>query len=432
MPVKRLHFEIEKIGLFQIFIVLVLFLYAAVSEFAGYIFPSSKILIWMIFPAVLSILGVIIFWHILNIELIFYVAFMLAVYFFHNYYIEEHIYYQPLLFTSIILAGYISDRTIKWVEYLVPMLRAAYIFYAVCTIVFWFTPSFYLGTVVNLFPETRTRLIEWYNSGCMAGLSSHYSVNAIYIANGLIMEVSRIFAVHRVKKHQILLVILMGAALLLTGKRGHIIFTAAAVFAIYWYYNEKKMRLLNAIRFLITGACVAVVIFSVFPVLGVFIERFQEQIRAGNILTNRWMFWKLAFQKFSEHPVIGIGWGQFLAESDEVLDYMAHVHNVYIQLLCETGIVGFGIYVSWIVIRLREAVRLFVFSRKFWRDIPYRIRWSLIYSLCFQVFFVLYGFTGNPLYDAIVFIPYIIACSITIYYGKGLIRHRKVVGIKSV
>lgn len=432
MSVKRLRLEREKIGLFQIFIVISMFLSATVSEFVTYIFPSTKILMGIIFLAVISMLGIALLWHILNIELFFHIALMLAVYFFHNYYIERNLYYQPLLFVSIIMACYISDRTIKWAEYLLPMLRAAYIFYAVCTVIFYFTPSFYLGTVVNLFPATRSRLIEWYNSGCMPGLTSHYSVNAMYIASGLLIEVSKIFASDRVKKYQILLIMLMAVSLLLTGKRGHIIFVGAAVFVLYWYYNDKKTRMLKALRILIGGICVAAVLFSVFPALSVFIERFQEQISAGNVLTNRGMFWELALRKFLENPITGSGWEQFLSESYEELGIQANVHNIYIQLLYETGIIGFSIYVSWMFIHLKKAVRLFVFARKHWCDIPCNIRSSLIFSLSFQVFFVLYGFTGNPLYDSMVLIPYIIACSITIYYGKGWFQKRKVVGIKSV
>lgn len=432
MPVKRFRFEMEKLGFFQIFIVISLFLWSVVSEFVTYIFPSTVILMGLAFLAVISIIGIAVFCRILNVELFFHIVLMLAVYFFHNYYIEEQSYFQPLLFISIILVCYISDRTIKWVEYLIPMIRITYIFYAVCTVFFYFTPSFYLGTVVNFFPETRSRLINWYNSGCMAGLTSHYSVNAIYIANGLMIEVSRILAADRVKKRQLLLLILLSAALLMTGKRGHIIFAGAAIFVIYWYYNEKKTRLLKAFRILIAGVCIASVIFSVFPALGVFIERFQQQISEGNILTNRWMFWELAIQNFLENPITGIGWGQFLAESHEILDYQAHVHNVYIQLLCETGIVGFSIYVLWMFFNLKRILCLFLFARKYWCDVPEKIRRLLIFSLSVQIFFVLYSFTGNPLYDSMIFIPYMIACSIGIYFGKGLLHQRKVVGIKSV
>lgn len=432
MFVKKLDFEMEKIGLFQIFIVIAIFLFATVFEFVTYIVPSTKVLMGVLILAVILAIVIAVFWRIINIELLFHIAFMLAIFLFHNYYIEVQSYYQLLLFICILLMCYISDRTIKWVEYLIPTLRIIYVFYAACTVIFYFTPSFYLGTVVNLFPETKSRLIDWYYSGCMAGLTSHYSINAIYIVNGLMIEVSRILAADKVKKRQILLLILLTVALLMTGKRGHIIFAGAAIFVVYWYYNEKKRRLLKVFRILIAGVYIGTVFFSVFPELGVFIERFRQQISEGNILTNRWMFWELAIQKFLEEPITGIGWGQFLAESHEILDYQAHVHNVYIQLLCETGIVGFSIYVLWMLINLKRILHLFLFARKYWCDVPEKIRRLLIFSLSVQIFFVLYSFTGNPLYDSMIFIPYMIACSIGIYFGKGLLHQRKVVGIKSV
>lgn len=431
MPVKKIQFTTGKTTFLQIFIAVVLFLLAGVNEFQQSLIPQ-RLRMCMLLLLVAAVVLLVCCRQILNAELLFHLGVMILFLLFRNYRLNLGSAYEPLLYISVLMVCYCSDRTIKWTNYLIPMLRIAYVFYAVCTIVFYFTPSFYLGTVVNLFPETKRRLIEWYNSGCMAGLTSHYSVNAIYIANGLVIELSFLFGSRKIKKRQVLIVGLLAAALLLTGKRAHIIFAGAAFFVMYWYHSEKKTRLLKTLRIMIAGICAAAVLFSVFPAFGVFLERFQSQIAAGDVLTNRLKFWQLAVQKFLENPVFGIGWENFLAECYETLGVTAATHNIYLQLLCETGIVGFLVYVSWMLVHLSKAARLIKFARIYWSDIPDRIRNSLLFSLGFQVFFLLYGLTGNPLYDEIAFIPYIVACSIAIYYGKDLPQRRKVVDMKRV
>ena len=36
-----------------------------------------------------------------------------------------------------------------------------------------------------------------------------------------------------------------------------------------------------------------------------------------------------------------------------------------------------------------------------------------------QIVFLLYGFTGNPLYDREMFVPYFIACAISVNYANN-------------
>lgn len=41
------------------------------------------------------------------------------------------------------------------------------------------------------------------------------------------------------------------------------------------------------------------------------------------------------------------------------------------------------------------------------------------FSLAMQILFLLYGFTGNPLYDREMFVPYFIACAISVNYANN-------------
>ncbi|MGN0246835.1 MAG: O-antigen ligase family protein, partial [Lachnospiraceae bacterium] len=63
-------------------------------------------------------------------------------------------------------------------------------------------------------------------------------------------------------------------------------------------------------------------------------------------------------------------------------------HNVYFQLLGETGIVGFSIYTSMLVLLMKKIVYVTCKKKMHWNvTILY---WSILY--------VIYSFTGNTFY----------------------------------
>jgi O-antigen ligase len=65
-------------------------------------------------------------------------------------------------------------------------------------------------------------------------------------------------------------------------------------------------------------------------------------------LDGRWELWRFAWAVFREFPLTGAGFGRYnaafrqlgcLPTADEVT--ISHPHNIYLQLLCESGILGF-------------------------------------------------------------------------------------------
>ena len=56
----------------------------------------------------------------------------------------------------------------------------------------------------------------------------------------------------------------------------------------------------------------------------------------------RMPLWRAAWNCFLDSPVFGNGWGSYTpAVKDAGLGYATNAHNIYLQILCETGIVGF-------------------------------------------------------------------------------------------
>lgn len=98
------------------------------------------------------------------------------------------------------------------------------------------------------------------------------------------------------------------------------------------------------------------------------------------------------------------------------------VHNIYMQLLAETGLVGFSFYIILFISGLNMAVKLVKeISRT--EVINVQERKLLIFAAYYMFFFVLYGFTGNPLYDEQPFYLLMISYGVLVYYTrKGIIE----------
>jgi O-antigen ligase len=84
-------------------------------------------------------------------------------------------------------------------------------------------------------------------------------------------------------------------------------------------------------------------------------------IETGDI-GGRVYIWRDAFSIFLEHPLIGIGSGAFHAFSD----IKSAVHNTFLSVLVETGVIGLALFVIILVIIVLEAIRQPKHQAVFW------------------------------------------------------------------
>lgn len=295
-------------------------------------------------------------------------------------------------------------------DILINIVKILYIFtfiYAVSTIVANLGFSSIINNVALLF---RTKIYQGTIN--TAGLTSHYSHNGMYISIGCLCSCAFLFLKNKKSFHDYFFVIFFFAALLFTQKRGPLLAVSLSIiFTCFLTQKETIGRKLYRIMFMIIIVLLIVyTTYIVFPEIFAVFDRFSSD----NILSNRQYLWQHAWNLFEENSIIGFGWGYFSHSLSVMINGIElsnqNAHNIYLQLLGETGIIGTILFLVPIVVTLIKSVglmrRIQVGENKV----------SIFFSVSVQFYFLIYGLTGNTLYDRQMLIPYMI--SVLIYYAN--------------
>ncbi|WP_109488725.1 O-antigen ligase family protein [Occallatibacter savannae] len=132
------------------------------------------------------------------------------------------------------------------------------------------------------------------------------------------------------------------ASVILSGSRGAALsVTGSCLLAVLCFSRERRTRI-------VAVAATAVGLPTLVLLAGVISPRLTHVDEQESVAT-RYLLWAEAGQMFLSHPVTGIGVGNFresydpeaVAEDPGKVD----VHNLYLQLLTETGVIGFASFV---------------------------------------------------------------------------------------
>ncbi|MGO8790789.1 MAG: O-antigen ligase family protein [Terriglobia bacterium] len=129
-------------------------------------------------------------------------------------------------------------------------------------------------------------------------------------------------------------------------------FVSILVLAIFCFARSRKKRLV-----LLAGLCALVCLFYLLrPVLD---PTHTEEIIGSDTVT-RLLLWGTAWDEFIHSPVFGVGWGNFAAPYGGEIPLVRGVsepHNIYFQLLAETGLVGLVAFFNLVIKSWRQARR---------------------------------------------------------------------------
>lgn len=318
----------------------------------------------------------------------------------------------------------LSSGNSRWHEIFFKLLLISTVFFVVTTIWLYFDTGSYLKYFAyNMYPNSTVIHFQKYvNEGHTSGVCDHYSHLGIVLGNGLTLVAAMIMCRIGEKKRSVMLYILLAmilVALVFCGKRGQFVFSFVGVFITALLYFRALLGRRLFVTFVIVVALI--VLFSIIteysPILQNYVGRFSN-FDTDEAVQERYSYWSIAINQFNNNPIIGIGWKAFRALNFKNND----VHNMYLQILCETGILGAIVFFALFITCFVFAIRNLIAIRNSKESVDPIQKIACIFSLSYQIYFFLYGLTGNPQNLYYSCMPYVIACSMSIYYYKALKR----------
>ncbi len=288
-----------------------------------------------------------------------------------------------------------------------------------------------IGAITNLF---RTSLLSLYTDSAQnvmlrsrsmanGGIVPYTASAGCFICSGL----GAFYTLQRQKRRSILTWAILAVfvlAFFLLQKRGFVLDIVLALFVIWilgWRFDTVHRATLNRqIRFVLALTVVAVIAVVSYYHVELFrtaVDSLLGRFSSGDeTLSGRTLLYALAWKYFLSHPFLGIGWGRYRRNTAGIFNIYStstyEVHNVYLQLLCETGIIGLTAFLIAVGVTLHHGIKKY--RSKIKADTRDREYYTLQLGLYLQLFFLFYCLSGNPLYDYNFLITYFMGVLLTV------------------
>lgn len=273
-------------------------------------------------------------------------------------------------------------------------------------------PSLFRSIVLPQFQNYQQidKLETTFNArGSYYGFVNDTSITARYISFAVAYLVISLTTERGRNKRLILpLIGFLIISLILTGKRTHaggLIIALIVVYIASAGITQKFKRILAAIVLIVVIVLLLPTIanFVNIPGLNRIVVILNVLISENDVIGYRITLYEKAIAFFKENPIFGIGWRQYRNYVHNFKGYALNVHNIYLQLLCETGVIGlifYSLFFTREYFQTKRGIQNVSVDRTF-----------ILMIFFIQVFFLICGIAENELYDATAFAYYFIACA---------------------
>ena len=301
---------------------------------------------------------------------------------------------------SVLLAG----KTMYWSS----VAMAAFV------VVFTFLPELFLSLV---YPHLSTIAQSYYDFFAPLGYGvslGTYSYTDYVLYLGMAVCCADLAVKPRTQKriwvNSLSLAFLL-LAMVVLGRRGELLAAAVAIAALVLALCSRKKRRIILIAGTVFAVAAVMLVLAFLPQLGKipvlerYVETIEQLLSGADISSGRGILMAMGWAGFVSRPLFGLGWGQYVQMSAQIGmcdtdgNLIEDCHNIYLQFLCETGIVG-------AVLLLVPIFYLFITTCRMLRaaktmDDPLALRFVSV-SFLLQVFLLTLGMY-DPSFQKIVF-----------------------------
>lgn len=330
---------------------------------------------------------------------------------------------RMLTFVLTIVLVLSLSANCNWIRPTMHIALCMLLVHALATLLFAAAPGLYTGFVKpRFFADSQDAI------GAQSGLTAHYSYNGMLLSAGVLLSAAKLWSDSddleggaKALAPSFALLVVFVLALLVTSKRGPLLAVIGALaLGLYVGSGKNKFNAIMKIGMFACGIVIVVGLLSQFlPQISAVFDRFAE-ISGGlddaDATNGRSYLWERAIELWQSSPVFGHGWGTYRYYWEGRLDVATSTaHNVFLNLLAEVGIAGLLLFFV-------AAIPPFV---GLWKAMTRRCefgsnRGAVTFAFMFQIFFLIYSFTGSPLYDIESYIFYLLlSCGVWLSQIRG-------------
>lgn len=371
-------------------------MFTVISFFSFFLGNMHHLLVLSLIPISIYIFTVFISMDKENIAWIIFILFMWLSALLSPYSVLS--YRFMMAFGIMFIAKLIFESIYGWQEKFSKILYACAFIHVAAIVLSLIFPNFIQSIVNNFYVgKEYEQYLSFYEYGAYAGLNQQTGYAAYFASVLMGFSVNSVICNNKRSKNYILTLVSV-VAIFLTLKRSFLFSNAIAVlfcFAI----NNKSDKLNNIFKYFILIISAWFVISLVPETRNIFLK--FERLLQGDVSNGRFLLWQKTIEQWKESPLFGLGINT-LPQVHRITS-----HNVYLQLLAETGIFGMISFVIAVIMNFHKSVRIYADVIKDKTSTPLE---KALFSTCIymQIIFIIYCFTGNPLYDLNFLLIYII------------------------
>ncbi len=306
--------------------------------------------------------------------------------------------------------------------------------YKIIVVRILFLAGFFVSLTVLadlMFGLFRTKLIWIYTEGARSHKLSNSTTGGIipslggagcFILPGIAAYISLLRYRHRrIRVVESIVLIIFLITFIVIHKRSFALGSIAAVLIIWMFrrfflYGSKPgkktvniSKIISAVVTSLIFAGLLIVLYEEVPMIqeavNLYISRFNTE---DTTLSGRTQLYALAWRLFKSRPFMGVGWSKYRLYSYRLFsryqDFTVDTHNVYLQLLAESGLMGLSTYLIPVVYLMIASLNHF---RKSITGAFYQEQRCIFeLGLFLEFFYLIYSMAGNPLYDYSFFAIY--------------------------
>ena len=282
--------------------------------------------------------------------------------------------------------------------FLIKIIRICCIIFALSILISVLIPNLF----TDYFPfliATNTNVIRTeISEGIYSGLAGEKSNAAFYMNIAIALELAMFNLYKKLKIKNYIYIAIYIIALMLTGKRT-LLFVSFLVIGLAIKLFNIKSKPAKIFLGSLVAVPIGLLVLGFIPQAQIVIKRII-QYSSDTTYNGRKLFWDFCLYMFRNRWLIGYGYDTFNEVFGDIVHYIydgalwnMYAHNIYYELLAETGVVGFTIFVAAAAYLMVKSIKCF--KGKLVTDIQ---KFFLFFSIAIQMIFLVYGVTGNVIY----------------------------------